>query len=340
MNSNYQLTSADSRSRIKVSIITLLIGILVLGFKFYAFQITQSKAIYSDAMESIVNVLTAAMGIYVIYFSSQPVDDDHPYGHGKAEYLSAAFEGGLITFASLVVIVSAVRAIKIGASLYELETGMVFIIIAGLVNLLFGIFLKKFGRKNNSLALVASGTHLITDFWTTLGALVGILLVKITGLVILDSVVALLLGFHMAATGLSLVTRSASGLLDSEDPSILLQLAKIFENHAKNGIIQIHHTKVIRSGWFHHIDAHVVVPEFWTVDVAHHHLEIFEKAVIKEYAFSGEANFHLDPCQKNYCSVCDLKDCPVRVKAFERRMPVKLEHLRSKNEPEEFRKLI
>ncbi len=328
-----QISKREIRIRMWAAVATFFISLLVLGIKFWAFNVTHSQAIYSDALESIVNVVTAVVGIVVIYYAALPVDEDHPYGHGKVEYFSAAFEGGLITFAAIFVFIEAIKAQISGEPIHQINQGLYLIAIAGVINFGLGFALKIFGKKYASMTLVSAGTHLIIDFWTTLGAIVGIGIVKFTGLLWVDRVIAIILGLHMAKSGLQLVKQSASGLLDAEDLKILNRLAEIFEKYAGDGVIQIHHTKVIRAGWFHHIDAHVVVPEFWNVEEAHQRLDTFENNVIKDYEYGGEANFHLDPCKRNYCAVCDYQDCPVRSKPFESRMPVELAHLRSKTEP-------
>ncbi len=328
-----ELSPRELRIRLGVAGLTFFVGVSILAAKFWAFHLTHSQAIYSDALESIVNVVTAAVGFVVIYYASKPADEDHPYGHGKVEHFSAAFEGGLIIFAAIFVVVEAVKAHIRGQTLTNLDEGMWIIGFCGLANLGFGLFLKSIGRRFASPSLQAAGVHLLVDFWTTLAAVVGVLAVKLTGLHSIDRVVALLLGLHMTFSGLRLVRGSALELMDAEDVKLLEQLAEIFEANVGDGIIQIHHIKIIRSGWFHHIDGHAVVPEFWNVEQAHDRLDIFESRVIKSYPYGGEVNFHLDPCKRKYCSVCDYKDCPVRAAQFQSRMPVVLEHLRSKVEP-------
>jgi len=328
-----QISPHETRQRMFAAIATLVVGVLVLLLKFWAFNITKSQAIYSDALESIVNVITAAIGISVVYYAAKPADEDHPYGHGKVEYFSSAFEGGLITFAAIAVFYGVVQAQLSGTLLFSLERGMGIIAIAGVINMITGMMLKRVGGKYASPALQAAGTHLLIDFWTTVGALAGVGLVALTGLIWVDRLVALALGVHMSIAGFKIIRKSLAHLLDAEDLKLLGRLAQIFESHAGDGIIQIHHTKVIRAGWFHHIDAHVVVPEFWTIEKSHDRLDIFENAVIGDYEYGGEMNFHLDPCRRKYCSVCDYQNCPVRVSPFTARIPVVLEHLRSKTEP-------
>jgi cation diffusion facilitator family transporter len=328
-----QISDRAIQMRLFASIVSLLIGIIILAIKSYAYQITGSQTIYTDAMESIVNVVTAIMGLIVVYYGSKPADTDHPYGHGKVEYFSAAFEGGLITFAGILVIVEAVKSYKAPEVLRDLDFGLLLIFATGIMNLLLGVGLKYVGRKYASPSLIASGTHVMTDFFTSAAAIVGLLIVIWTQVKTLDIFIAAALGIHMIFAGGRLVRNSISGLMDAEDLELLRSLVPHLNNNAGRGIIQIHHARIIRAGWFHHIDAHVVVPEFWSIQVAHERLDEFEKKVINEYEFGGEANFHLDPCRRNYCAQCDLVNCEIRKEAFVQRNPVLIEELRSKAEP-------
>lgn len=331
-----ELSPIEIRARSMAAIVSLVVGIVVMVAKFWAHNLTDSQGVYSDAMESIVNVMAAALSLFVVYYSARPVDTDHPYGHGKVEYFSSAFEGGLIFFAAFFIIVEAVKALMNGPQLHDLGAGTVILTVAGVTNFLLGLYLRQVGRRYNSAALVASGEHVMSDFWTSAAVIASLVVMNYFGWFWLDLTIAFAAGIWLAWTGIRLVRESISGLMDEEDLSLLKQLAEVFQRHAGHGIIQIHHTKIIRSGWFHHIDAHVVVPEFWSVEEAHDKVKAFESKFISDYKYDGEANFHLDPCERKYCSVCDYNECPVRQSAFVERMPVRLADLRSPVEPKEF----
>lgn len=335
MNEAHILSPKELSARKLAASLSLIVGILILLGKFWAFNLTDSQAAYSDAMESIVNVLTAGLSLFVIYYSALPVDEDHPYGHGKIEYFSSAFEGGLIFFAAFFILFGAVKAYFDGRPLQELTHGTLILAFAGVANLLLGFYLKHTGKKNRSPALIASGEHVMSDFWTSAAVVVALIVIKFTGLEWIDLIVALAAGGYLAWTGIKLIRSSISGLMDEEDVGLLKELASVFDRHAGQGIIQIHHVRIIRAGWFHHIDAHMVVPEFWQIHEAHEKLEKFEADFIHDYSYSGEANFHLDPCRRNYCSSCDLPACPIRQKPFEKRLAIEVADLRSFTEPVE-----
>ncbi|MCB0407832.1 MAG: cation transporter [Bdellovibrionales bacterium] len=328
-----ELNEREQKDRKRASIISLFIGLALMLVKFWAHNMTNSQAILSDAMESIVNVVAAGLALFVVHYASKPLDKDHPYGHGKVEYFSSAFEGGLITFAAVLIILEAIKKYFSGAVLTELSTGLLLVTAAGVVNLLLGLYLLRSGQKSGSVALRASGKHVITDFWSSVIIIGGLILVLFTGWFWLDAVLAFGVGCFLAYEGVKLVRESISGLMDEEDVALLQDLAKIFEKMDFRGIIQIHHVRVIRSGWYHHIDAHVVLPEFWDVNTVHSVMNKFENGVIKNYKYGGEMNFHVDPCRRVYCQSCDLVNCPIREDRFVQKIPVTVEHLRSQHEP-------
>lgn len=322
--------------RFKAYWLSLILSIILLAAKFYAYKMTGSKAIMSDALESIINVIMPIVGLAVLSIARKPADKDHPYGHGKVEYLSSAIEGGLIFFAALTIIFEAGKYLIKGNDVYQVDLGLIIIASAGTINAALGFYVLRTGKKYQSIALIANGSHILSDVWTTVGVVGGLLLVKLTGIQWLDSVTALLMGFYLGYDGYKIVRSAAAGLLDEEDPKLMQDIAKLFNRERKQGIIHIHHTRVIRSGRYHHIDSHVVVPEFWDVTTAHEETEEFEHAFIKDYSVDGEIHFHLDPCRRAYCTVCDVDNCPVRKEKFKRLVPFTVESLISPMEPERY----
>lgn len=292
------------------------VSITVLGIKTFAFSITKSQAVLSDALESIVNVVASLLALWVIHEALAPADDEHPYGHGKLEYFSAAFEGGLVCFASLMIAGEAIQALWKGVTLNNLDTGIYLVSFASLLNLVLGLSLLKVAKKHNSDALKSSGLHVLSDLWTTLGAIVGILLVMWTGQVWIDAATAIIMAFLLLWAGYKIVRRALGALLDEHDMTTLEELAKVFNKNQRQGLIDLHNLKVIRSGRFHHVDAHLVIPEFWDIDTAHKFSNLLEYDIVNDYPFDGEIAFHLDPCGKNYCDHCDMKNCPIRKTEF------------------------
>ncbi|MCB0393477.1 MAG: cation transporter [Bdellovibrionales bacterium] len=317
----------------KYAAISLAAGLFLLAVKFFAYSITGSNAILSDALESIVNVTAASVALFVVRLSKKPADADHPYGHGKAEYFSATFEGGLITFAGIAIILESIRDFGSKNALQEIDSGLWLTIGAGLVNGVLGLTLKSIGKEHKSDALVASGIHLLSDLITTVGVTVGLILVKLTGIIAFDSITAIVVASYLIYSGYKVIRSSSSALMDAEDPESVSELKKIIEKYAYPGIIRIHALRVMRSGHYHHIDAHVVVPEFWDVQKTHNETNKYENKVIKEYSYDGEVHFHVDPCRRVYCEMCDLPNCQVRTKEFKGKPPLTVDELTSPVEP-------
>src|SRR6266851_8321416 len=306
----------DHGVRLFAIAVSLVVSLGLLAAKFYAYRLTGSTAILSDALESIVNVVAAVFAIGALIFAGRPADRNHPYGHGKIEFFSAAFEGGLIAFASLVIVYQVARILIAGAEVRQIGAGVVIVLATGMVNLILGWYLVRTGRRYQSLTLVADGKHVIADFWTSAGVVVGLLLVNLTGLAWLDPVVALLVALSLMWTGFRLVRHAAGGLLDEEDPALLSRVLAALQRYVGHGVIRVHHLRAIRSGRFHHVEAHLVVPEFWSVDRAHGVSEDVAALVIQDLGVEGEMVFHTDPCHRIYCATCDLEDCPIRREPF------------------------
>ncbi len=315
--------------------ISLTVSTLLMLVKFFAYYLTGSQAILSDALESIVNVTAATLALFIIYISAKPADRDHPYGHGKAEYFSSVFEGALISFAAIMIFIESIDAIVHGRALKRLDTGLVLITAAGIANALLGFYLVRLGRKHHSVALISSGKHVLSDFYTSAAVIAGLILVRFTGLNWLDPAAALIVGLVLAWTGFHLVRDAIQVLMDAEDSALITSLGEHFTAARIEGIIRVHHTRVIRSGAYHHIDAHVVVPEFWDVLTAHNTTNDFEHKVIERYGHEGEIHFHIDPCRRVYCHACDVADCKIRREAFARVIPFTFAELTSPTEPEE-----
>ena len=313
--------------------VSALVSIMVFTLKFVAYRYTGSAAVLSDALESVVNVMAAVVALVVIRFASRPADDDHPYGHGKAEYFSSAFEGGMISFAGIMIVGESLRALIYHTKPQALELGMIIVASATILNLCLGLYLRHVGKVHHSEALKASGAHVLTDVYTTIGVLVGLLLVFLTDLPWIDPVVAILVGLNLVYSGYKIVRVSVGGLLDQQDVVTLGHLTDSLQKNRRPGIIDVHHMRAIRSGRFHHVDAHLVVPEYW--DISHvHQVEMdFEADVVRDYPFDGELAFHLDPCKKSYCAICDVPECPIRQQEFQGLRPFTLKSLTEGPQP-------
>lgn len=315
----------DPKTRLRVAILSIVAGLLILGMKYWAYAVSGSTALLSDAIESVVNVVAAVFALGAVIFADKPADREHPYGHGKIEHFSAAFEGGLISLAAAIVGWEALHALWHGPTLQNVRLGLTINFIAGLGNGLLGLYLIAMGRKQRSKAIEADGHHVLSDFWTTLGIAVGLVAVKLTGLHWLDPLMALAVAGLLAWTGFKLVHSSSQALLDMEDPELLKRLLEVFNGERPAGIIAVHELRTLRSGRYSHVDIHLVVPEFYTTLEAHELIEGFSKQVIKATELEGEFQTHVDPCQRAWCENCQLEPCPVRQSSFRERAPITLD---------------
>lgn len=311
----------------RYTVLALIVSAVLMGVKFVGWRLTMSQAVYSDFLESIVNILTGIAAIFVVRYAAKPADRGHPYGHGKIEYISAAFEGLLIFIAAVMIFWEAFSVLFAPNPAHQLGIGAAIVFVCGVANLALGVWLKRLGLRIGSPAIVANGEHIISDFYTSAGVTLGLAIAYVTGLSWIDPLVAILVGGHLGWTGLRVVRHSMGGLLDEEDFGYLRDLERAFSLVDFGDIIQIHHVRILRSGRFHHIDAHVVVPEFWNVAEAHDRTEEFEKRLLAEYRQPGDLRLHIDPCRRAYCRHCDVRNCPIRLQAFENRIEIDLESM-------------
>ena len=323
---------SDDRMSRRAAIVSLLVACALLAVKYVAYEMTGSAAILSDALESIANVVAALFAVGVLIFAGRPADRNHPYGHGKMEFFSAVFEGGLIAFAAVLIVWKSVQDLLAGPQLRALEIGMVLTAAAGLANAALGWFLLRTGRRLHSITLVADGKHVLSDFWTTVGVIVGLGLVRLTGRPWLDPLAALVVAVNLGVTGARLVRSAAGALLDEEDTGLLTQLLEAFERSIRPGIIRVHRLRARRAGRFTHVDGHLIMPEYWTVEQAHEATDAFAARVIDMLPIDGEIIFHEDPCRRALCSICDVEGCPVRVEPFVTRPPLTLDEVVSADE--------
>lgn len=300
---------------------------LLLAIKLVAYYFTNSVAILTDALESIVNVTAGFVGLYSLYVAAKPRDADHPYGHGKAEFLSAAVEGTLVAIAGVLILYKGIINIFYPASLQQLDTGIWLVGITALVNAGLGYFCLRTGRRNNSMALAASGKHLLSDTWSTVGVIAGLLLVYFTGHVWIDSAVALLFGCLLLYTGYRILRRSIAGIMDEADGELLARLVALLNANRRENWIDLHNLRVIKYGSVLHLDCHLTVPWYLNVIEAHSEVEALGALVRREFGETMELFVHTDPCLPLSCGICNKMECQVRKHIFEKKIAWTLENI-------------
>ncbi len=284
-----------SLGRIKIAaIVSIAVAIVVMGLKYLAYWVTGSVALYSDALESIVNLVTAVAALYAIQISSRPADRNHQFGHHKAEYFSAVLEGVLIVVAALAILHEAYGAYLNPRSLGGMTEGLAINALAMVLNGAWAMFLVRWGRSHRSPALVADGRHLFTDVFTSAGVLVGLALATVTGWQTLDPLLASLVALNILWSGWKLVTESMSGLMDEAVTSDVSRLIRKIISDNASGAIEAHDVKTRQAGQATFIEFHLVVPGDMTVAAAHEICDRIEAAL--EAAVKGaQILIHVEP---------------------------------------------
>lgn len=311
---------STTRADIRLQALVVVAGALLMAVKFIAWRITHSNTILSDALESIVNVVGGGFALYSLALAAKPSDREHPYGHGKVEFISAGVEGGLVALAGLVIIYRAITAWIAGPVLHDLDQGLVLTAVAGALNLGMGLVLRRRGRAKHSIAMQASGTHLLSDAWSTGAMLCGLLLIRITGLLWLDSLFALIFGGSIIVQGTRVVRRSVAGIMDETDMAVADDLVKLLDGQRHPAWIDLHNFRLITFGRRLHIDCHVTMPYYFTLEQAHAEITAIEGLINERSGREAESFIHMDPCVPASCPICLIADCPVRQRPFQGRV--------------------
>lgn len=256
--------------------LSIAAALVTLALKTGAYVVTGSVGLLSDAVESVVNLLGGIMALAMLTVAARPADEDHAYGHGKAEYFSSGLEGGLILVAAFSIAVAAVLRLITPRPLEALGLGLVISMAASLVNLVVALLLLRTGRRHNSITLEANAHHLLTDVWTSVGVLIGVGMVVLTGRQQIDPIVALLVAANIAWTGVKIMRRSIGGLMDTalsvEDVAVV---RRVLEGYERTGV-QFHALRTRQAGARKFVSVHVLVPGEWTVHRGHELLERIE----------------------------------------------------------------
>jgi cation diffusion facilitator family transporter len=281
----------------KLAIGSIFVGAIVFALKYAAYYLTGSIALYSDALESIINVVTAVAALMAVRVSAQPADANHPYGHHKVEYFSAVLEGVLIIVAALMILEESYRGFMAPKLLDAPAEGLALNALASVINAFWSWTLIREGRRLRSPALTADGRHLLTDVVTSFGVLAGLLLVPITGLAQLDPALAAVVALNILWSGWGLMKESISGLMDEAVPEkVLGQIREIISSNAA-GAIEAHDLRTRHAGKVTFIDFHLVVPGEMSVTDAHEICDRLERA-LKTDVDGALVTIHVEPDNK------------------------------------------
>ncbi len=313
---------------IRVQQWVVITSIVLFALKVLAYFLTHSVAVLTDALESTVNVVTGFTGLYSLRLAARPRDDNHPYGHGKIELISASFEGVLILVAGLIIIYESLINLIHAHPVSQLDTGILIVAFTALINFGLGWWCIRTAKKHHSMALEASGKHLQSDTYTTLGIIGGLLLLKFTGIAWIDSAVAMISAIVIIVQGGKIIRQTVAGLTDEADAALLKRLITTLNTQKRDNWIDLHNLRVIKYGSILHVDCHLTVPWYFNINQAHEEVKALEKIISTEFEQSLEMFVHTDGClPPQSCRVCPLLECAVRKGPFESRLEWTLENI-------------
>jgi cation diffusion facilitator family transporter len=275
--------------------LSIAAALATISLKTFAWYVTGSVGLLSDALESLVNLVAAVLALSMLRLAAKQPDEDYPYGFSKAEYFSAGIEGALIVVAAVGILYAAIPRLLAPEALDAPLLGLGVSFVASLINLGAALVLMRAGKRHDSITLEADGKHLMTDVWTSAGVIVGVALVYLTGWLHLDALVALAVALHIIWTGVGLVRRSVAGLLDAaighEEQK---EVTRIFNEYSRRYAVKFHAFRTRRAGVRRFMSFHLLVPDEWSVARAHQLSEEIEERIRSLVPNSGVL-VHIEP---------------------------------------------
>jgi cation diffusion facilitator family transporter len=323
-------SSQASRINIRTQILIVVGSIALLVIKMIAYFLTSSVAILTDALESIVNVVASIISLYSLTISARPRDDNHPYGHGKIELISASIEGILISIAGGLIIYESIDRLIHPQPLQSVDFGILLVALTGVANYLMGALGVRTGKKHSSLALIASGKHLQSDALSTFGIILGLGLLLLTQWLWIDSAVAIGFGVVIIVTGVKILRSTVAGIMDEADIKLLNQVITVAYAHKRENWVDLHNLRIIKYGDVLHLDAHLTVPWYLNVHEAHQEVTELENIIAKKFGESIELFIHTDGCKEFACKICKKADCHARQHPFEKEVEWRFDNVTSK----------
>lgn len=286
--------------------------------KMIAWYFTHSVAILTDALESIVNVIAGFIGLYSVILAAKPRDKNHPFGHGKVEYISAAVEGSLIFFAGLIIIYEAVKKLIHPEPINSLDLGIIITALTGLINFFAGNYAIRQGKLYKSATIEAAGKHIRVDAYSTFAIIAGLLLIRLTHWAWLDGAVALVFAVIILITGYGVVRKSLSGIMDETDEAVVKDVIQFLQQHRRPQWIDMHNLRILQYGDILHMDAHMTMPWYYTVMESEKEIHELEDLIKQDFGSKLEVFIHIDACAIYSCKLCSLDNCAVRKEAFDK----------------------
>ncbi|MGL4412054.1 MAG: cation diffusion facilitator family transporter [Bacteroidales bacterium] len=324
---NEDLRIEDDKIKLRVQRNIVLVSVTLLIAKFVAFFLTNSVGVFTDAMESIVNVTAGFISLYSLHISSKPKDKDHPFGHGKAELISASIEAILIMVAGGLIIYEGISRLVQPQVVQKLDVGVYIIAAAGIVNWILGTYSIRVGKKYNSIALIAGGKHLHSDVYSTIGLVIGLIVLYFTEISWIDSLLAITFGSIILFTGISILRKTTEDIMDKADDALLQVILNAINTKRREEWIDIHNLKVLKYGSHYFIELDLTLPWFFNIKQGHDSCVALANVLREEFgADKTRITIHTDPCTPDStCSECESEKSVNCLNSLTRNKPFTLE---------------
>ncbi len=295
-------------SQSAIALVAVVVSLVILAMKLGAWWLSGSDAVLSDALESIVNVVASAMTLGAVRLAAKPADIEHPYGHGRVEFVSAAVEGGMLVAAGAFILIHSVGSLfAVAAPVDATPWALALVVGGGLLNLALAWLMISVGRRTDSAAIVADGLHVLSDSITTAAVIVGLIIIRLTGWTWVDPLIALALGCLLLFMGWRVAKSSVNRLIDRQDDGDIAKLEALLKSHLAGGektptICSFHKVRCRHDGSMHWIDMHIRLPGAMSVAKSHDIASEIEERAIAVLGGAGEATVHCEPCRAQGCS--------------------------------------
>ena len=319
----------NSKQNLKVQYYLTGLTVIVFVLKVAAFFMTHALSVLSDTLESVVNIVATIVGSYSMFIAAKPKDKDHPYGHGKAEFVSSAFQGSLIIGVGCLIIYESIDSLIHPGTLHNLGNGFWLLIIIAAINITTAVIVMRIGKKNNSMALVTSGKLFLIDFFTTSSVAIGLLILIVTHIQKVDSIIAILLGCWVVYDGYKILRVSLAGIMDEADMALLENVIAEINENRNDSWIDLHNLRVIKYGSLLHIDCHLTMPWYLNVQEAHNIMDQFTDLIKSKFGDSVEFFIHIDGCMHFSCAICSIENCEKRQHSFKKKLDWNMENVLS-----------
>lgn len=304
----------ESEQRRKRYALKLVIGasLLITAIKLVAFYFTHSTAILSDSLESVINLAASLFALWSLYYASRPRDSKHPYGHGKIEFLAATAEGCLIFGLGALILAKAIYNLFNLHSVENLDVGVVLIGVTAVVNFFLSRYLLGQARKFESVILASDSKRVLTDSLTSVALVTGLFIIYFTGMIWIDSFLAILSGIFVIRTGYKLVSQSVKGLLDAADDTVLQDVITVLQDGSRPEWIDIKNMRASHHGMYLYVDCHLTLPWYWSLQQVSEQVREAELLINQRFKERVELFVQAEPCKPRHCTECNMAGCAMR----------------------------